>query len=172
MGYSWSLMFSESFPPIAAPSARILILGSMPGIASLEAAQYYAHPRNAFWPIVAELFGVDRGLPYAERCRQLKGQGVAVWDVLKSCHREGSLDSAIEKDSEQPNDFAQFFASHPKIDRVGFNGAKAETAFRRHVLPSLPLVERITFVRLPSTSPAHAGRTFELKLADWRAALM
>lgn len=167
-------MFAHSFPPIAAPDARVLILGSMPGVASLEAQRYYAHPRNAFWPIVGELFGFDPGLPYDERCQQLREAGVAVWDVLRACCREGSLDAAIEKGSEEPNDFVGFFAEHPKIRLVAFNGQKAETVFRRLVVPMLDAltVNRQAFVLLPSTSPAHAGRSFNEKLADWQAAIL
>jgi len=165
---------ARSFPPIAAPDARVLILGSMPGVASLAAAQYYAHPRNAFWPIVGGLLGFDPGLPYDERCHRLRAARVAVWDVLKSCRRAGSLDTAIEAASERPNDFARFFGGHPAVTLVAFNGQKAETTFRRHALPTLPdaIIERLQFVRLPSTSPAHAGRTYEEKLALWRAALL
>ncbi|QDT70500.1 Uracil DNA glycosylase superfamily protein [Planctomycetes bacterium MalM25] len=164
---------ARSFPPIAAPSARRLILGSMPGVASLEAGRYYAHPRNAFWPILAELCGFDAGLPYDERCERLRAAGFAVWDVLQSCRREGSLDTAIVRETERPNDFRAFFADHAAIERVAFNGQKAETAFRRHTLGELPddILARLTLVRLPSTSPAHAGRTLEQKLGAWRDAL-
>lgn len=164
---------ARSFPPIAAPDARVLILGSMPGVASLEAQRYYAHPRNAFWPIVAQLYGFDARLPYEQRCELLRGAQVAVWDVLRACRREGSLDAAIEKDSEEPNDFGEFLAGHQAIRLIGFNGQKAETAFRRLVVPMMDRakIDQLTLVRLPSTSPAHAGRSFEEKLADWRAGL-
>lgn len=164
---------ARSFPPIAAPNARVLILGSMPGVASLEAQRYYAHPRNAFWPIVAELFGFEAGLAYDQRCERLRGSRVAVWDVLRACRREGSLDSAIEKDSEEPNVFGEFLAEHQAIRLVAFNGQKAETAFRRHVVPFLDPATRegLSLVRLPSTSPAHAGRSLEEKLAVWRETL-
>ncbi|MEN1679453.1 MAG: DNA-deoxyinosine glycosylase [Planctomycetota bacterium] len=163
-------MKARSFPPIAAPDARLLILGSMPGVASLEAGEYYAHPRNAFWPIMGELFGARPELPYAERCRRLQASGVAVWDVLRECRREGSLDSAIDRGSEVANDFRSLFHRCPRIVRVSFNGQKAEAAFRRHVLPGLDpaLSVRLTLIRLPSTSPAHAGRSSEQKLAEWR----
>lgn len=162
-----------SFPPIAALDARLLILGSMPGVASLEAQQYYAHPRNAFWPIMADLFDFDAAAPYAERCEQLRSAGVAVWDVLRTCRRKGSLDSAIETGSEQPNDFIGFFAEHPSVRMVAFNGQKAESAFCRHVTPLLdPATQaRLSFAKLSSTSPAHAARSFEEKLAAWRLGL-
>ena len=173
---AWRLIdpvLARSFPPIADEGARVLVLGSMPGVASLEARQYYAHPRNAFWPIMGELFGAGPGLTYEERCERLRSAGVAVWDVLQTCRREGSLDAAIDRRSERPNALRRFLRDHPRVAWVLFNGQKAETAFRRHVLPGLPesLVERLTLVRLPSTSPAHAGRSFGEKLAAWRASL-
>lgn len=157
-----------SFPPIAAPDARLLILGSMPGRASLQAGQYYAHPRNAFWPVMAGLFDVNAGAPYAQRCEALRARGVAVWDVLRACVREGSLDAAIDEESIVPNDFAAFFASHREIRAVYFNGAKAEQVYRRRVLPALdPPAAALPLTRLPSTSPAHAALTHEQKRAAW-----
>ena len=136
----------SSFIPVVAPDTRVLVLGSLPGEASLAAQRYYAHPRNAFWPIMGELCGARPELPYEERCERLVAVGVAVWDVLKSCRRVGSLDTAIERDSEQPNDFAKFFKSHPRLRLVAFNGQKAEIAFRRHVLRTLDeATRRVTF---------------------------
>ncbi|TWT96748.1 Uracil DNA glycosylase superfamily protein [Botrimarina colliarenosi] len=166
-------MLARSFPPIADARARLLVLGSMPGVASLTAGAYYAHPRNAFWPIMGELFGAGPELPYEARRKRLITAGVAVWDVLQSCRREGSLDTAIERESEIANDFAPFFADQPALRLVAFNGQKAETAFRRRVTPMLDVATtaRLRFVRLPSTSPAHAGRTFHEKLAAWRDGL-
>ncbi len=161
-------MIVRSFAPVAAPDARILILGGMPGVASLEAGQYYAHPRNAFWPIMGALFGAGPDLPYAERVVQLMASGVAVWDVLQACEREGSLDSNIR--SEVPNDFAAFFRTHPSIRRIGLNGGKAAAAFRKHVVRQGPPLAEI--VTLPSTSPAHAARSVEMKCALWKAALL
>jgi double-stranded uracil-DNA glycosylase len=157
----------HSFPPIAAPGARVLILGSMPGAASLAAGQYYAHPRNLFWPIMGALFDAGPERPYGERVERLRAAGVAVWDVLASCVRPGSLDTAIERSSAEPNDFRGFLSAHPEIDRVFFNGTMAEQSFRRLVLPRLPRVPGMQ--RLPSSSPAHAARSFEEKLQAWRA---
>jgi TDG/mug DNA glycosylase family protein len=159
-----------SFAPIAVADARVLVLGTMPSIASLAKQQYYGHPQNAFWPIMGRLFGAGPELPYEERKRVLTGMGVAVWDVLRECYREGSLDTAIEVESESPNEFVPFFRAHPAIVAVFFNGHKAESAFRRHVQPSLyKLNRKFDFARLPSTSPAHAGRNFAEKLKAWRA---
>ena len=166
-------MLARSFPPIADQWARVLVLGSMPGVASLGAGEYYAHPRNAFWPIMGELFGAGPALPYAARRERLQAAGVAVWDVLKSCRRVGSLDTAIERESERPNDFAKFFAAHTAVRLVAFNGQKAQAAFKRHVMPTLDaaMLDRLEFVRLPSTSPAHAGRSLAAKLEAWRSVL-
>lgn len=158
----------RSFPPLEDRHARVLILGSMPGAASLAAAQYYAHPRNHFWPIMGQLFGAGPDLPYAKRVRRLKSCGIAVWDVLESCVRPGSLDADIEEGSIAVNDFAGFFDAHPGISAVFFNGAKAESAYRRHVLGGLPSPAcALPVRRLPSTSPAHAVLSFEGKLAAW-----
>jgi hypoxanthine-DNA glycosylase len=157
-----------SFPPIAAPDARVLVLGSMPGRASLLAGQYYAHPRNLFWPIMGELFGAGPQIDYAQRLEVLKQSGVALWDVLKECFRESALDADIVEDSIIANDFVDFFARHPGIRQVFFNGAKAEQSFRRHVLPTLA-VQDLQLTRLPSTSPANASIPLGARLAAWQA---
>ncbi|MBL8420424.1 MAG: DNA-deoxyinosine glycosylase [Dechloromonas sp.] len=159
---------ARCLPPIAASDARILILGSMPGRVSLAVGQYYAHPRNAFWPIMRCLLGLDASRDYPALVDALKVAGIAVWDVLDSCHRPGSLDSAIADDSLVANDLGGFLVAHAQIRHVFFNGAKAESCFRRHI--KLTMAEpRIGFARLPSTSPAHAGMPFEKKLEAWRA---
>ncbi|MDD2700099.1 MAG: DNA-deoxyinosine glycosylase [Sideroxydans sp.] len=155
----------HSFPPVADRRARILILGSMPGQRSLDAQQYYAHPHNAFWKIMGELVGAHPHLPYEQRLERLKQAGIALWDVLHSCEREGSLDSDIKL--EQANDFATFLAQHPSIAHVYFNGAKAEQSFRKFVLGKQELPE-LEMSRLPSTSPAHAGMRYAAKLQEWR----
>ena len=157
-----------SFPPIADERAECLVLGSMPGKASLRANQYYAHPRNAFWPIIEALFGIASDLPYDERCAGLLEHRLAVWDVLKTCTRVSSLDSDIDPESIEPNDFPSFLAAHPSIRLVCFNGAMAEQSFRRHVLSALPAVTTaLPQIRLPSTSPANATLTFQQKLERW-----
>ncbi len=165
----------SSFAPAFRADARALVLGSMPGEASLAAAQYYAHPRNAFWPIMDALFGAGPQLPYAARLARLNAAGIALWDVIARCERSGSLDSAITPASIEPNDFVALFAACPQIRHVFFNGGAAEAAFRRHVRLPAGLTEslpggqrRLRLVRLPSTSPAHAARSFEAKLAAWQ----
>ncbi len=158
----------QGFPPIESAAARTLILGTMPGRASLEAGQYYAHPRNAFWRILGELLGFDPGDPYERRTARLVAAGIAVWDVLGACRRLGSLDHDIEAGSVVPNDFAGFFATHPRIDRVYCNGAGAELLYRKHVLRAGLARPEVVPVRLPSTSPAHAAKSVVDKMAAWR----
>jgi len=159
------LKLLQSLAPVAHANAKVLILGSMPGAESLAQQQYYAHPRNAFWPIMASLYGFAADLPYALRLQQLTAHGVALWDVLAYCEREGSLDSAIR--NEQPNDFHRFFAAHPHISLVALNGGKAAQSFQKHVMPHLTLpVPRL--MALPSTSPAYAAMPFSQKLQLWQ----
>jgi TDG/mug DNA glycosylase family protein len=161
----------HSFAPVAGRSSRLLILGSMPGKASLRAGEYYAHPRNAFWRIIGEIFGIDPSAPYRERIAGLRARRIALWDVLQSCSRESSLDSDIDESSIVANPFAAFLRSHPAIRTICFNGARAELSFRRHVIPALaPDARRITTHRLPSTSPANASIAYPEKLVAWRAA--
>lgn len=160
----------RSFDPIADRNAEILILGSMPGRASLAAGQYYAHAQNVFWRIVLDLLEIDARSPYQSRVEALKSARIAVWDVLQSCVRKGSLDTMIEKETEVANDFKTFFRTHRRITRVFFNGAKAEASFRRHIFRELDRGPAI-FVRLPSTSPANASLSFARKLGAWRAIL-
>jgi len=140
----------------------------MPGKASLERQQYYAHPRNVYWPIMGELFGAGLDLPYAERLHRLTDCGIVLWDVLASCFRPGSLDSSIAESSVQPNDFAALFVTHDSIRHVFFNGRKAAEVFRRKVLPDLgDIIDSIELLTLPSTSPAHASRSYAEKLREW-----
>ncbi len=163
---------ARSFNAVSSPAARVLILGSMPGQMSLEQQQYYAHPRNTFWPIMGTLLGFSPQRPYRQRLQCLKSRGIALWDVLKSCERPGSLDSSIAESSIVPNDFAAFFRRHPHIRAIFFNGAKAEQSFQRHVLSTLPLsAQQLMRQRLPSTSPAHAGLSQAEKLRQWEMIL-
>ena len=162
----------ESFAPLApaAGRARVLVLGSMPGAESLRQGRYYAHPQNAFWWIMGELFGAGPELAYAERARRLCSAQVAVWDVLRSCERPGSLDAAIR--AEEPNDLAGLLTRQPNLRAIWFNGQKAARAFERHL--AAPLARAGLWSRpvrvLPSTSPAHANLSRAQKLAAWRAA--
>lgn len=146
----------------------MLILGSMPGQASLVAQQYYAYRQNCFWRIMGDLFGAGPQLPYELRLEKLRASGIALWDVIAACQREGSLDADIVGATVRANDFPGFLAGYPAIRRVYFNGAAAETAFRRSVLPGLngPVLQ---LQRLPSTSPAHAALPYAEKLAAWSA---
>jgi hypoxanthine-DNA glycosylase len=160
-------MHSTGFPPVAGADARVLILGSLPGAMSLARREYYALPRNAFWPIMGRLVGAAPELPYAERLRRLTAHRIALWDVCASAFRPGSLDAAILPGSVVANDFPAFFAAHPGLALICFNGAKAADLFAR-LAAAPPAIGR---ARLPSTSPAHAGLPFADKLARWRHAL-
>jgi TDG/mug DNA glycosylase family protein len=159
-----------SFHPLVSQNAKVLILGSMPGGRSLELQQYYAHPRNAFWYIMGEICGAEPELPYTERVAKLTAAGIALWDVLQHCEREGSLDSSIVRETETPNDFASFLAEYPHIRAILFNGQKAENSFRKLVQPRLVpvLLPKIVLKRLPSTSPTHSIKLAE-KVQAWRA---
>lgn len=159
-----------SFEAIAGPDAELLILGSMPGQESLAAHQYYANRRNAFWKIMAQLLDFDPNASYEARLCELRTARIALWDVLHSCTRVGSLDAKIDADSITVNDFPAFFAKHDRIRAVFFNGTKAESAYRRYVLPTVDTVP-FSYLRLPSTSPAHASLSYEQKLQAWRAVL-
>jgi TDG/mug DNA glycosylase family protein len=146
----------------------VLILGSMPGKASLRAAEYYAHPRNLFWQFMELLLGIDRTGSYAERQRNLLARNVGLWDVLASCTRESSLDSDIDQSTEVPNDLVGLLAAAPSIRAVCFNGAKSAQLFARHVTPHLDPGRTFELHRLPSTSPANASIPFDRKLEAWQ----
>lgn len=148
---------------------RTLVLGSMPGALSLDRGQYYAHPNNRFWPLVEMLFGIPSRLPYAERVVALNAAGVGLWDVIASCERTGSLDSAIIKSTEAYNDLGRLIGEHPELRAICFNGAKAHGAFMRGLAPSLERISpgRLRFVPLPSTSPANASFTLERLALAW-----
>lgn len=162
----------HSFPAISTPRCHTLILGSMPGKASLVAGQYYAHPRNSFWRIIGKLLDMDPMLSYQRRVEAVTGRGIAVWDVMKTCTRTSSLDADIVESSIVPNDFDSFFATHLRIASVYFNGAKAEHAYRKYVLSRLPLQSKLrTHTRLPSTSPANASLDLDAKFEAWKSIL-
>ncbi len=160
---------AKGFAPIVGTASRVLVLGTIPSVASLEAAQYYAHPRNAFWPIMQALFGIPRDAPYEERTAGLAASGVALWDVLAAAERPGSLDTDIVAGSVRTNALPDFFEAHPAIRTVFFNGQKAEQLFARFVLPDLARSGiDLTMTRLPSTSPANTA-TLDAKIAAWSA---
>lgn len=167
-----SLPELTGLPPIAGTDARILILGSMPGAASLRAGQYYAHPRNAFWPIVSALLGLPADQGYPERTAALQAHRIALWDVLATCRRRSSLDSDIDQNTVRLNDFVAFFAAHPDIERVYCNGGTAAATFERRIAPMLPSGRKLELHRLPSTSPAYAVLGMAAKLAAWRAIVL
>ena len=157
--------WSDGFPAIARADARILVLGSLPSQRSIVEQQYYAHPQNAFWPIMRELFGIQGS--YEERCAQLCEQRIALWDVLRSSLRPGSMDADIDTNSAKANDLAAFFAAHEQLRLVAFNGKKAEQLFHRFV-DTAASGNLIELRGLPSTSPAYAAMTFSGKVAAWR----
>ena len=151
----------QGLAPIAPRGARLLVLGSFPSAASLQAQQYYAHPRNHFWPILSALWGVDLvPMRYAARMAEVRRRGLAIWDVYAACRREGSLDAAIE--DAQANDLAGLVARLPLLAAIAHNGGESARAMRVTRALGLPVH------RLPSTSPANASWSFERKLAAWR----
>ncbi|HWQ25932.1 MAG TPA: DNA-deoxyinosine glycosylase [Chlorobaculum sp.] len=158
---------ADCFEPVARADARVLVLGSVPGVVSIKQQRYYAHGRNAFWPLMERLLCEGSSLEYPARLDLLMDSGIALWDVLASAMREGSLDSAIIAGSEVPNDIVGFLDSHPYITHIFFNGAKAAMSFQRHsgkrIIPG-----RVQLVQLPSTSPANAAMSFDAKLQAWR----
>jgi hypoxanthine-DNA glycosylase len=147
--------------PAVDRATRLVVLGSFPGEASLRAAQYYAHPRNQFWPLVGTLLGADLAAqPYRERLRKLRAHGLGLWDVYASCRRQGSLDSAIE--DACLNDLASLARRAPALRAIAHNGGESARAMRVTSVLGVPVY------RLPSTSPANASWSFERKLAAWR----
>lgn len=149
-------------PPVVAPGTRLVVLGSFPGVASLAAGRYYAHPRNQFWPLLSALWGVDlTAIDYQPRLAELRRRGLGLWDVYASCEREGSLDAAIREATL--NDLAALKRSAPGLEAVAHNGGESA----RHA--KHPASLGLTVHRLPSTSPANASWSFERKLAAWRA---
>ncbi|MDQ6991841.1 MAG: DNA-deoxyinosine glycosylase [Mariprofundus sp.] len=165
-------MIEQGFPYSAAADAKVVILGSMPGRKSLDEQQYYAHPRNAFWPIMAELFAFSGKLTYPQRLAALQSNGIALWDVVQRCIRPGSLDSDIQHSSVVANNFEAFFHTHPNIRTVCFNGQKSADLYRKQVIRQLPdKYAKLSCYQLPSTSPAHAAISFNNKLKQWQQVL-
>jgi len=157
----------QGFSCIARRDARLLILGSMPGQASLDQDQYYAHPRNSFWYIMGQLFGAGPECSYAQRLEILQQEHIALWDVVHRCARKGSLDADIEHDTVEPNNLQGLFDQCTDIRHVFFNGRKAAELYRRMIEPSLVMPYTISYLTLSSTSPAHASLDREGKLLQW-----
>jgi double-stranded uracil-DNA glycosylase len=153
----------RSFPPIVDERARVLVLGTLPGEESLRRGEYYAHPRNLFWPIVFGLFGATPEMDYTERLAFVAAQRIALWDVCELGEREASADSTIRR--ERPNAIDRLLDAHPLIRAVAFNGGGARRLYDRHFVRRAELA----YLALPSTSPAHARLDFAAKLAHWTA---
>jgi len=156
--------FVFSFPPIVAREPKVLILGTMPGVASLDAQEYYAHLRNAFWKIMASLKGAKCPTVYEEKKQLIHDMNLALWDVCHTCVRPGSLDSAIRY--EEPNAIAELLKENPSIRTIIFNGQPAQKLFHKH----LKTITGVEFVTMPSTSPTNT-MSFEKKLESWQILL-
>ena len=159
---------SAGFAPVASIDARVLILGSLPGRRSIAAAQYYAHPQNAFWRIMRDIVGAEGD--YANRCDRLMESRIALWDVLANSVRPGSMDSDIDVSTAEANDFERFLGNHKGIELIAFNGQKAAQLFARSVEPDLTYAH-FKMRTLPSTSPAYASMNYVEKLRQWRATI-
>lgn len=171
---------STGLAPVWRSDAKILILGSLPGVASLKAAQYYAHPRNQCWPILGRLFGINPQLDYPAKLMAAQMQGIAFWDLVKSASRQGSLDSAIVSASMTQNRLIDLLVALPKLKHIVLNGQKAAQLFQQQMKEDLPLKQwllqaqknnGLVWHALPSTSPAHAAMSFEQKVECWQQAL-
>ncbi len=171
-------MSISSFNAICNEQTHTLLLGTMPGVASLTAHQYYAHKRNAFWPIVIAMllhrtpdYSMHTEFGYEDKIDVLQAAGFGLWDVLAECERSGSLDASIKPQSIKINDFPGLLASHKNIQRIAFNGKAAQQLFHRHALPNLETsgvnVSAIRWISLPSSSPAMASLTLQQKYAKW-----
>ena len=163
---------TEGFPPIVGSNPKLLILGSLPSVQSVGKRQYYAHSRNSFWPIMGELFGAGIDKPYEERQTIIADAGIAIWDVLASSVRPGSMDVDIDQNTAKPNDINAFLQQHPGIKLICFNGHTAATLYRRFLTqPIKNNLDNLEYVLLPSTSPAFASMRFSEKLRHWATAL-
>ncbi|MCE3076281.1 DNA-deoxyinosine glycosylase [Chryseobacterium gwangjuense] len=150
-----------SFPPFIDDTSKILILGSIPGVKSLEKQQYYAHPQNKFWKIIFELFSENFTDDYKERINILKKNHIAIWDVIDSCERKGSLDSEIK--NEEANQIEELLEEYPNIKAIFCNGGKSFKNLQKVLGKNF----KIPVFLLPSTSPLHTI-SFEKKLEEWK----
>ena len=160
----------QSFAAVSGAQPKVLVLGSIPGVASLSAMQYYAHPRNAFWPIMAAFFGFAPELDYSERLRALTAADVALWDVLHRCERPGSLDSAIDNSTIHVNPIDRWVQQHASVRGILLNGGKAASELRK-AFPALLTSPVLQVLPLPSTSPAYAAMPLAAKKTHWHQAL-
>ncbi|MGK0398229.1 MAG: TDG/mug DNA glycosylase family protein [Gammaproteobacteria bacterium] len=158
----------HSIEPIIGRNPRIIILGSMPGIISINAIQYYANPRNLFWMVLADLFGIDINCSYESKVQQVQQLPIIIWDTLKSCHREGSLDSKILSTDLEANDIGALLKQFPTVQAIAFNGGASAKYFDRLVKPQLSKDLSVELFKMPSTSPANAGMKQQQKLEIWR----
>lgn len=150
-----------SFPPIIDENSKILILGSIPGIKSLEMQQYYAHPQNKFWKILFEILGEEFTTDYHEKIKFLHQNHIALWDVIDTCERKSSLDSDIK--NEEANKISELLEKHPNVKAIFCNGQKSFKNLQQILGKNFHLP---IFV-MPSTSPANAGVPYPEKLAQW-----
>ena len=157
-------MICKSFDPVFAPDAKMMIVGSMPSVKSLADAQYYAHPRNAFWPILFDIFGQMPHNDYIRKMDLIRDNRLALWDAAACCYREGSLDSNMR--DVVYNDFGALYAACPGIHTVLCNGGTAHTLFMKSGFAGDRRV-----IRMPSTSPAYT-MPYEKKLAVWKETLL
>lgn len=157
----------KSFDYIINKKTHTLVIGTMPGVASLAAAEYYAHPRNAFWTIISDIFNDGHAFKnYQEKISCLLKFGIGLWDNLQYCEREGSLDGNIT--NELPNDFETLLWQNPQIKCLLFNGQKSFAFFKKY---HEPLLHQVEWRLMPSTSPANARLTYDDKLKIWQSAL-
>lgn len=156
----------QSFEPLLSPEPKILILGTMPSVKSLEQQEYYGNKQNVFWKIMFLLFDQPFSTSYADRVRLIQQHQLALWDVLQSCQRQGSLDSAIKE--EQPNDIKQLLQKYPSIHTLVFSSQKAEAYFKKYIGP----IDSIKTITMPSPSGANARMTFEEKRKRWEVLKM
>ena len=159
-------VIEKSFEPLLGQAPDVLILGTMPSVLSLKTQEYYGNPRNAFWWVMSELFNFDISQPYSKRVELLLESRVAVWDVIASCYRPGSLDSKIDQSTVTPNSLSLLLVQYPSIRLIAFNGQAAEKLFKKFIDDTDWQGDKIT---LPSTSPANAALKKEDKLSKWLA---
>ncbi len=164
-------MIDQAFPPLESSGSRVLILGSMPSQKSLELQQYYGHPQNAFWRIMAVVTGVAHDAPYLQRARALNQAGVSVWDSIASCHRPGSMDADIDQETVTVNDFDSFLNRHPALELILFNGQSSAKTFNKHLGKNYLSERGLRSQVMPSTSPAYASMSLDEKKAVWLASL-